>query len=93
MDSGDNLSLFRSWGRQVGTKGGIGVSEDNQTMYDKVRYELNNVIMELSEVNLRRMLLFGRGLLHNASNKCKNLVSNKKLTNGLETPEKQGKST
>jgi hypothetical protein len=64
---------------------------------DNARTTLENELIEmshgLSEVNLRRLLLFGRGLLQNNSNKCKYLVSNKKLTNGPETLDKSGFDT
>ena len=57
---------------------------NSQTMLKK---ELEEIADELTDVNLRRYVAFGKGLLHNSSNKCKNKVSNKKLTNGHETPD------
>lgn len=63
---------------------------------DNARTTLENELIEmsheLSDVNLRRLLLFGKGLQNN-SNRCKNLVSNKKLTNGPETLDKSGFDT
>jgi len=42
--------------------------------------ELEAVVGELSDKNLRRLLMFARGLLRNGDN----VIANKKLTNGAK---------